>query len=125
MTFAEMIDTLGVMFSYGWMQRALIVGALVSLCSALLGVTLVLRRVSMIGDGLSHVGFGAMAIALAIGAAPLPFAVPLVIVAAFVLIRVSRSDRISGDAAVAVAASGSLAIGLIVVSRTSGMNADV
>jgi len=125
MSFTEMLDTLGVMFSYGWMQRALIVGALVSLCSALLGVTLVLRRVSMIGDGLSHVGFGAMAIALAIGAAPLPFAVPLVIAAAFILIRVGRSERISGDAAVAVAASGSLAVGLIVISRTSGMNADV
>lgn len=125
MSLGEAFGTLGEMFSYGWMQRALIVGTLVSLCAALLGVMLVLRRVSMIGDGLSHVGFGAMAAALAIGAAPLPFAVPLVIAAAFLLIRLSRSERVGGDAAVAVAASSSLAIGLIIVSLGPGMNADV
>ena len=65
------------MFSYHFMQRALIVGVLVSLCAALLGVSLVLKRYSMIGDGLSHVGFGALAVASALNLAPLAVAVPV------------------------------------------------
>ena len=69
------------MFSYHFMQRALIVGILVSLCAALLGVSLVLKRYSMIGDGLSHVGFGALAIASAFNLAPLAVAVPVVVAA--------------------------------------------
>lgn len=71
------------MFSYPFMQRALIAGVLVSLCAALLGVPLVLKRYSMIGDGLSHVSFGALAIAVALGVTPLYFSIPVVILAAF------------------------------------------
>ena len=74
------------MFSYHFMQRALIVGILVSLCAALLGVSLVLKRYSMIGDGLSHVGFGALAIASAFNLAPLAVAVPVVVAAAVLLL---------------------------------------
>ena len=70
------------MFSYHFMQRALLVGVLVSLCAALLGVSLVLKRYSMIGDGLSHVGFGALAIASALHVAPLAVAIPVVVVTA-------------------------------------------
>ncbi len=77
-----MIDTLMEMLSYPFMVRAFTVGALVALCSALLGVSLVLKRYSMIGDGLSHVGFGALAVAAALNAAPLAVAIPVVIVAA-------------------------------------------
>ena len=73
------------MLSYHFMQRALLVGVLVSLCAALLGVSLVLKRYSMIGDGLSHVGFGALAIASALHLAPLAVAVPVVIAAAVLL----------------------------------------
>ena len=69
------------MFSYPFMVRAFTVGALVALCSALLGVSLVLKRYSMIGDGLSHVGFGALAIAASLNVAPLAVAIPVVIVA--------------------------------------------
>lgn len=76
-----MIDTLIEMLSYPFMVRAFIVGALVALCSALLGVSLVLKRYSMIGDGLSHVGFGALAVATALNAAPLAVAIPVVILA--------------------------------------------
>ena len=113
------------MLSYHFMQRALIVGVLVSLCAALLGVSLVLKRYSMIGDGLSHVGFGALAIASALNLAPLAVAVPTVIVAAVLLLRLSRNSRVTGDAAIAIISSSALAIGVISVSLTTGMNTEV
>lgn len=113
------------MFSYHFMQRALIVGVLVSLCAAVLGVSLVLKRYSMIGDGLSHVGFGALAIASAFNLAPLAVAVPVVVIAAVLLLRLSRDGKIKGDAAIAMISSASLAIGVITVSLTTGMNTEV
>ncbi len=119
------MSLLSEMLSYHFMSRALIVGILVSLCAALLGVSLVLKRYSMIGDGLSHVGFGALAIAAAVNAAPLALAVPVVVAAAFLLLRVSQNSKIKGDAAIALISSSALAIGVIVVSMTTGMNTDV
>lgn len=113
------------MLSYHFMQRALIVGVLVSLCAALLGVSLVLKRYSMIGDGLSHVGFGALAIASAFGLAPLWVAVPVVIIAAVFLLNLQQSAKVKGDAAIAIISSASLAIGVITVSLTTGMNTEV
>ena len=113
------------MFSYHFMQRALIVGVLVSLCAALLGVSLVLKRYSMIGDGLSHVGFGALAIASAFNLAPLAVAVPVVTAAAVLLLRLRTSGRIKGDAAIAMISSAALAIGVITVSVTKGMNTEI
>ena len=113
------------MFSYPFMQRALIAGILVSLCAALLGVTLVLKRYSMIGDGLSHVSFGALAIAVALGVTPLYFSIPVVIVAAFLLLRVADNPRWNSDAAIAAMSAASLAIGILVISRTTGMTTDV
>ena len=95
-----MFDTVIEMLSYPFMTRAFLVGSLVALCSALLGVSLVLKRYSMIGDGLSHVGFGAMAIAAAMNAAPLTIAIPVVIVAAILLLRISGNAKIKGDAAI-------------------------
>lgn len=113
------------MFSYGFITRAFIVGALVSLCAALLGVSLVLKRYSMIGDGLSHVSFGAMSVAAALNLAPLAVSVPVVLAAAFLLLRLSENSRLKGDAAIAVVSSSALAIGIIVTSLTTGMNTDV
>jgi zinc transport system permease protein len=113
------------MFSYHFIQRALIVGVLVSLCAALLGVSLVLKRYSMIGDGLSHVGFGALAVASAFHLAPLAVAVPVVVLSAVLLLRLRGSGRVRGDAAIAIISSSALAIGVIVVSVTSGMNTEV
>lgn len=113
------------MFSYPFMTRALIVGILVSLCAAVLGVTLVLKRYSMIGDGLSHVGFGALAVAAAFHIAPLYLAIPVVFVAALVLLRISENGKIKGDAAIALFSTSALAIGVVIVSMTSGMNADL
>ena len=90
------------MFSFPFIQRALIAGVLVSLCAALLGVPLVLKRYSMIGDGLSHVSFGALAVAVALGVTPLYFSIPVVTAAAFLLLRVADSPRWNSDAAIAV-----------------------
>lgn len=113
------------MFSWPFMQRALIAGVLVSLCAALLGVSLVLKRYSMIGDGLSHVSFGALAIAVALGITPLYFSIPVVILAAFFLLRAADSPHRNNDAAIAAMSASSLAIGILVISRTSGMTTDV
>lgn len=120
-----MSGIIGEMLSYQFMVRALVVGVLVSLCAALLGVSLVLKRFSMIGDGLSHVGFGALAIASALNLAPLAVAVPVVVLAAFLLLRINKNSRINGDAAIALISSSALAVGVIVISVTTGMNADV
>jgi zinc transport system permease protein len=120
-----MFDLLREMFGYAFLTRAVVVGALVSLCAALLGVSLVLKRYSMIGDGLSHVGFGALALATALNAAPLTVAVPVVVAAAFLLLRLSENSRIKGDAAIALISTASLAAGVLIVSLTTGMNTDV
>lgn len=113
------------MFSYHFMQRALIVGILVSLCAALLGVSLVLKRYSMIGDGLSHVGFGALAVASALNLAPLAVAVPVVVLAAILLLRLRQSTAVKGDAAIAMISSSALAIGVVSLSLSTGMNTEV
>ncbi len=137
---------------YKFIRRALVVGTLVSLCAALLGVTLVLKRYSMIGDGLSHVGFGALSIATALGFvtadslpkalpaglrsgiaglcasvadSPLTFTLIIVIALAFLILRIGGSGHIQGDAAVALLSTGALAVGVLVASLTSGMNVDV
>ncbi|MCE5188980.1 MAG: metal ABC transporter permease [Eubacteriales bacterium] len=120
-----MIGILSEMLSYPFLVRALGAGLLVALCASLLGVSLVLKRFSMIGDGLSHVGFGALAIAAAANIAPLYLAIPVCIAASFLLLRMSESTRIKGDAAIAILSAGSLAIGVMVVSMTTGMNTDV
>ena len=113
------------MFSYPFMQRALIAGVLVSLCAALLGVPLVLKRYSMIGDGLSHVSFGALAIAVALGVTPLYFSIPVVILAAFLLLRMASHPHWNSDAAIAAVSASALAVGILVISRTTGMTTDV
>lgn len=111
--------------SYTFMQRALIVGIPVALCSALLGVSLILKRYSMIGDGLSHVGFGALALAAAMNLAPLQIAIPIVVISAFLLLRISENSRINGDGAIAMVSSSALAIGIVVTSITGGLNTDL
>jgi zinc transport system permease protein len=105
--------------------RAFTVGILVALCAALLGVSLVLKRYSMIGDGLSNVGFGTLSIAMALNLAPLAVSIPLVLLAAFLLLRLSESSKIKGDSAIALISSSSLAIGVLIIANTKGMTADV
>lgn len=113
------------MISYEFIQRAFAGGLLVSLCAALLGVSLVLKRYSMIGDGLSHVSFGAIAIGMALGVAPIKFSIPLVVIAAFFLLRIAENGKMRSDAAIAVLSSSALAIGVIVTSLTTGLSTDV
>ena len=119
-----MINDILEMFSYSFMTRAFIVGLLISLCAALIGVSLVLRKNSMIGDGLSHVGFGAFAIATVVGIAPLEFALPVVIISSFLILKISDNNKIHGDSLIALLSSSSLAIGTFVVSL-SGVNTDI
>ncbi|MDR1326424.1 MAG: metal ABC transporter permease [Treponema sp.] len=121
----NLFTTVAEMLSYTFLVRAVIVGFLVSLCASLLGVSLVLKRYSMIGDGLSHVGFGTLAIATALNMAPLAVSIPVVVLAAFLLLRLSENSAIKGDSAIAIISTGSLAVGVIVISITTGMNTDV
>ena len=113
------------MMSYTFMQRALIVGVLVSICAALIGVSLVLRRNSMIGDGLSHAAFGAFAIASVLNLAPLWFAIPVVIAISFLVLRFNNNQKINGDALIALLSASSLAIGTIAISVVDGVNIDL
>lgn len=111
-----MTDILAEMLSFDFISRALTVGILVSLCASLLGTSLVLKRYSMIGDGLSHVGYGALAVAAAFNLAPLQVAIPVVVAAAFFLLRLSQNSKIKGDALIAVISCSALSIGMIMVS---------
>lgn len=113
------------MLSYPFLVRALVGGILVSLCASLLGVSLVLKRYSMIGDGLSHVSFGALSIAVAAGWSPLKVSIPVVVLAAFFLLRITEHGKIKSDAAIAMISAAALAIGIIVTSMTTGMTTDV
>ncbi len=121
----EIVQLFLELFSYIFIRRALVVGILVSLCAALLGISLVLRRFSMIGDGLSHVGFGALALATVLGFAPLAVAIPLVIVAAFFMLWLNEHGHMQGDAAIAVLSSSALAIGVLITACSTGLNTDL
>lgn len=120
-----MFEVISEIFSAPVLVRALIVGILVSLCAALLGVSLVLKRFSMIGDGLSHVGFGALAVASVMNLAPMAVAIPVVIAAAFLLLRLSSSSKTKGDSAIALISTSALAIGVMANSMSKGMNIDI
>lgn len=104
-------------FNYSFMVNALIVGVLIAVCCALLGVVLVLKRYSMIGDGLSHVGFGALSVAAVLNfSVPVYFSLPVVMIAAFFLLRITENSKINADAAIAVISSSALAIGVFLAS---------
>lgn len=103
---------------------ALIGGISVTICSSLLGVTLVLKRYSMIGDGLSHIGYGALSVAAVMNLAPLKIALPVVIIAAFILLRLSENSKLSGDSAIALFSTTALSIGILVSSK-AGITNDV
>ena len=120
-----MLSLIKEMLSYPFLVRTFVVGILVCTCAALLGVSLVLKRYSMIGDGLSHVGFGALAVATALNRAPMTVAMPVVILTAFFLLRMSENGKLKGDSAVAMLSSSALAIGVMVMSFSNGMNIDV
>jgi len=124
-----MIDTLARYFQFQFVQYALIVGVLIALCSSLLGVTLVLKRFSMIGTGLSHVAFGATAIAAAMNLTNnMFFVLPVTIICAILLLSTSQNTKIKGDAAIAMISVGTLAIGYLIMnvySRSANLAGDV
>ena len=119
-----MINDILSMFSYSFMLRAFIAGLLISLCSSLIGVSLVLRKNSMIGDGLSHVAFGSFAIASIFGFAPLEFTLPVVIISSFFILKLNENSKIHGDSAIAIMSASALAIGTFAISIT-GANTDI
>lgn len=125
----QFFETLALYFSYPFVRYALIVGVLISLCSSLVGVTLVLKRFSFIGDGLSHVAFGAMAIAAVVGLTnDMLLVLPVTIISAVLLLRTGQNTRIKGDAAIAMISVGALAIGYLLMnifSTSSNLSGDV
>ena len=120
-----MLTSLVEMLSYGFMLRAFIAGIIITFCSALLGPSLILRKQSMIGDGLSHVAFGATAIATILGIAPLKLSIPIVVLSAIFILRISQNAKINGDAAIAVLSASALALGIFLISIIDGVNIDL
>lgn len=124
----NIIQTLSAYFSYPFVRYALLAGILISLCASLLGVSLVLKRYSMIGDGLSHVAFGAMAVGAVLGVAPMWVTMPVTIAAAVILLRITSNAKIKGDAAIAMISVGALALGYLllnVFSVSTNVSGDV
>ncbi|MBR2571786.1 MAG: metal ABC transporter permease [Clostridia bacterium] len=124
-----MLQTLSQYLAYPFVRYALIVGTLIALCSSLLGVTLVLKRFSYIGDGLSHVAFGAMALAAILNVSnDMLVAMPITVLAAVLILQLGRSTRVRGDAAIAMVSVGSLAVGYLLLnlfSTSSNLSGDV
>lgn len=112
----NMIELLQTYFSYGFVRYAFIAGVLISLCAGLLGVVLVLKRYAMIGDGLSHVAFGAMAVAAVLGFAPMTVALPVTVAVAVLLLLAGEKQLIKGDSAIAMLSAGSLAVGYLLLN---------
>ncbi len=119
----ESFDSLCTYLSYPFVQYAIIVGVLISLCSSLLGATLVLKRLSYIGDGLSHIAFGAIAVASVLHLSNQDLLVfPVTAIAAIILLRMGPNSKLNGDAAIAVMSVGSLAIGYLLMNVFSVSN---
>ena len=124
-----MLDKLIMYLEYPFVRYALIVGVLIALCSSLLGVTLVLKRFSFIGDGLSHVAFGAMSIAAVTGISNnMLLVMPVTVVSAVLLLRTGQNTKIKGDAAIAMISVGALAFGYLIMniySKSANLSGDV
>ena len=110
---------------FPFMYRALIVGVLVSLCAALLGVVLVLKHYSLIGHGLGEVGFAALALAVALDLPPMTVAIPMVVVASFLIMYLSQRAGSSGEIAIAILSTAALSAGVLITSMSKGFNVDV
>ena len=124
-----MIEKLGLYLQYPFVRYALIVGILIALCSSLLGVTLVLKRFSFIGDGLSHVAFGAIAVAAVLNLTnEMVLVLPVTVISAILLLRTGQNTRIKGDAAIAMISVGAMAIGYLIMnifSTSANLSGDV
>ena len=126
----SVLEQLKLYFSFDFVKFAFVAGVLISLCAGLLGVVLVLKRYSMIGDGLSHVAFGAMAVAAVLGFAPMTVALPVTVAVAVLLLLAGEKQLIKGDSAIAMLSAGSLAVGYLLLnlfpaSDTGSLSGDV
>lgn len=125
----ELFLKLGTALQYPFVRYAIIVGVLIALCSSLLGVTLVLKRFSFIGDGLSHVAFGAIAVSAFVGLTNnMLIVMPVTIISAILLLRTGKNAKIKGDAAVAMISVGALAVGYLLMNKspnTTNVSGDV
>ena len=126
---AVIFEELTLYWAYPFVRYALVVGVLIALCSSLLGVTLVLKRFSFIGDGLSHVAFGAMSVAAVLGLADdMPLTLGITVISAVLLLRTGQNTKIKGDAAIAMISVGSLAMGYLLMnlfSTSTNLSGDV
>ena len=125
----DIVEKFSFYMEHSFVRYALIVGVLIALCSSLLGVTLVLKRFSFIGDGLSHTAFGAMAVAAVLNLTnDMLFVLPATVICAVLLLRTGNSTKIKGDAAIAMISVGSLAIGYLLMnlfSTSTNLSGDV
>lgn len=113
------------LFAYAFIQRAVIAGALIGLTCALLGIFLVLRRFSLIGDGLAHVSLATVALGLFLGTAPLLISIPLVMLASIGILKLADKTKMYGDSAIGLVSSVGVALGIIISSAASGFNVDL
>ena len=113
------------LLNYSFIQRALICGIAISVCAALIGVILVLKNYSMIGHGLGEVGFAALSLAVALDLPPIYVSLPIVLIAAIIIMLISQKKGESGDIQIALVSTGALAIGIIITSVSTGFNIDV
>jgi len=121
----ELFSLLLEALSFTFVQRALVVGTLIALCCAFLGSFLVLRKLSMIGDGLAHVSFATVALALLLSASPLLVSIPLVTLASFAILSLNERTGMHGDAAIGLVSSFSIALGVLIASLAHGFNVDL
>jgi zinc transport system permease protein len=120
--------SLGEILSFAFVQRAILAGVLIAAVCSILGVFLVLRRMSLIGDGLAHITFGAVAVVLLIGISPLYItlaALPLVMISSLAILKLTRSKKIHGDAAIGIVSSIGIAVGIVLASLSGGYNVDL
>ena len=120
--------SLGEILSFAFVQRAILAGALIAAVCSILGVFLVLRRMSLIGDGLAHITFGSVAVVLFIGISPLYItlaALPLVMISSLAILKLTRSKKIQGDAAIGIVSSIGIAVGIVLASLSGGYNVDL
>lgn len=122
---SDLLNTLQMAWSYDFIRKALLVGVLIAICCSFLGVFLVLKKFSMIGDGLAHVSFATVAIALLLSASPLPVSIPLVVLASLAILKLAETAELHGDAAIGLVSSFAVAAGVVIASLANGFNVDL
>lgn len=121
----NIIETISEAMSFVFMQRAMVVGIFIAVVSSILGSFLVLKRYSLIGDGLAHVSFATVALALSLGLSPLLISLPIVTLASIVIMKLNEKASLNGDASIGLVSSFSIALGVVIASKAKGFNVDI